>query len=178
MKRAALGVIAQRNLGEKIKTTAPIFFQMEGILRNYRNTNVTMQEIYNESRGGNDVRHWYLFDKNPSQIYQQMGVDSEYSSGDESEENVCNIVGVCKTETVGYTDAAYLSSFVIAEGYRNRGYSSIFLKMIMNSLKNMNYSRVVLRVKEENYAAQNCYIGNGFRTIEKRNGRYIQERRL
>lgn len=164
MRRLALSVMSQSAIQ---RGTSPVFTQAASMLSLYRKTPVTMDDIHRESRNSQEVRHWFLLDTTDS--------STSYIDSPDDYRQPPRLIGICKTESTLKSRAAYLSSLVINSDYRSTGCGKIFLKSILASLENMKYSRVILRVQEQNEIALKYYKGEGFKIVEKHNGRYIHE---
>jgi len=72
----------------------------------------------------------------------------------------------------------YLSSFVVAPEYRGTGLARPFLIGVLADAKDRGHDRVLLKVHEDNVAAQRLYAGVGFRSHQKLNKRYEMERMM
>jgi len=83
------------------------------------------------------------------------------------------VIAFCKTEETVKTNALYLSSFLIHPSYRGLGLGGTFLtKMLAQAPR---YSKVLLKVHEENPIAKQLYESHGFQTKQKWNKRYEME---
>lgn len=170
MRRLALSVTSQSAIHQR---TNAVFTQAASMLSLYRNTPVTMDDIYRESQNSQEVKHWFLIDTQPTSSF--IDYDTIDYDTDDNTNNGYKLVGICKTESTRKSRSAYISSLVINQEYRNSGYGKIFIKSILSSLENMKYSRVILRVQEQNEIALKYYKNEGFKIVEKHNGRYIHE---
>ena len=71
----------------------------------------------------------------------------------------------------------YLSSFWVAPDCRGTGTSAKFLTSVLADAKVRGYDRVLLKVHEDNVAAQRLYTGAGFVAQQKWNKRFEMELR-
>ena len=80
----------------------------------------------------------------------------------------------CKTEETR-SGHLYLSSFLIAPEYRRTGLSTLFLQSILTEAGGRMYTKVLLKVHEDNMAAYRLYNKIGFAQKQKLNNRYEME---
>ena len=81
----------------------------------------------------------------------------------------------CKTEETR-TGRLYLSSFVVTPSFRGAGIGKAFLTSVMDAAHQRGYDRILLKVHEDNRAAQRLYYDAGFVARQKWNKRYEMER--
>jgi len=82
------------------------------------------------------------------------------------------VLAFCKLEET-VNKNLYLSSFLIHPEHRGKGVGGLFLSTL---LKQLPHSKLLLKVHEENTAAQRLYAAHGFQTKQKWNKRYEMER--
>lgn len=85
-----------------------------------------------------------------------------------------NVAAFCKTEETR-SGFLYLSSFLMAPEYRRTGLSTLFLQSILQEANNRMYTKVLLKVHEDNRAAYRLYKKIGFSEKQKLNNRYEME---
>jgi len=86
------------------------------------------------------------------------------------------VVAFCRTDETQRRNALYLSSFVVAPAHRGTGVARPFLNEVLAGAKTRGFSRVLLKVHEDNPAAQRLYTTAGFKSTQKLNKRYEMER--
>ena len=113
----------------------------------YRNTAYTLQDFDAESKHPATRYSWMLDPAN-------------------------TVLAFCKLEETAHQNL-YLSSFLIHPAHRGLGVGGLFLSAL---LKQQAHSKLLLKVHEENEAAQRLYAAHGFQTKQKWNKRYEMER--
>ena len=86
-----------------------------------------------------------------------------------------DIAAFCRTDETRNGTALYLSSFVVAPANRGTGVARPFLTGVLADAVHRGHDRVLLKVHEDNEAAQRLYAGVGFRSNQKLNKRYEME---
>lgn len=89
-----------------------------------------------------------------------------------------SLAAFCRTDETNARTALYLSSFVVAPEYRGTGLARPFLTGVLADAKGRGHDRVLLKVHEDNVAAQRLYTGIGFQSQQKWNKRYEMERMM
>ena len=82
------------------------------------------------------------------------------------------VLAFCKLEETLHQNL-YLSSFLIHPERRGLGVGGLFLSTLV---KQQQGRKILLKVHEENEAAQRLYAAHGFQTKQKWNKRYEMER--
>jgi len=80
-------------------------------------------------------------------------------------------VAFCRTEETP-KGRLYLSSFLVAPQYRGTGVASAFLADVLQGARARGYEEILLKVHEDNVAAQRLYLNAGFEIQQKWNKRY------
>jgi ribosomal protein S18 acetylase RimI-like enzyme len=80
-------------------------------------------------------------------------------------------VAFCRTEETP-KGRLYLSSFLVAPPYRGTGVASAFLADVLRGARARGYEEILLKVHEDNVAAQRLYLHAGFEVQQKWNKRY------
>jgi ribosomal protein S18 acetylase RimI-like enzyme len=87
-----------------------------------------------------------------------------------------DVAAFCRTDETSRRTALYLSSFVVAPAFRGAGLARPFLDGVLADAKIQGHDRILLKVHEDNVAAQRLYENAGFQTQQKWNKRYEMER--
>lgn len=85
------------------------------------------------------------------------------------------VIAFCKTEETIKTNALYISSFLIHPEYRGQGLGGTFLSNLLEQARRDQYSKVLLKVHEDNPIAKQLYESHGFQSKQKWNKRYEME---
>jgi RimJ/RimL family protein N-acetyltransferase len=135
-----------------------LFNQIIDLIDDYRNGN-TSSNLYKKSGFNysdyysenefNNYNHYFLLDNN-------------------------KLMGLTRIELT-QKNTAYLSSFIINPEYRG-GYGKVFLNLVCSDLIKKNIDKIELKVHEDNFIAQNCYLKSGFKIDSKLNKRYIMNK--
>jgi ribosomal protein S18 acetylase RimI-like enzyme len=80
-------------------------------------------------------------------------------------------VAFCRTEETP-KGRLYLSSFLVAPSHRGTGVASAFLADVLRGARARGYEEILLKVHEDNVAAQRLYLHAGFEVQQKWNKRY------
>ena len=80
-------------------------------------------------------------------------------------------VAFCRTEETP-RGRLYLSSFLVAPQYRGTGVASAFLTDVLHGARARGFQEILLKVHEDNVAAQRLYLNAGFEIQQKWNKRY------
>jgi ribosomal protein S18 acetylase RimI-like enzyme len=80
-------------------------------------------------------------------------------------------VAFCRTEET-LRGRLYLSSFLVAPQYRGTGVASAFLTDVLHGARARGFQEILLKVHEDNVAAQRLYLNAGFEIQQKWNKRY------
>ena len=80
-------------------------------------------------------------------------------------------VAFCRTEETP-KGRLYLSSFLVTPPYRGTGVASAFLADVLRGARARGYEEILLKVHEDNVAAQRLYLHAGFEVQQKWNKRY------
>ena len=80
-------------------------------------------------------------------------------------------VAFCRTEET-VRGRLYLSSFLVAPQHRGTGIASAFLADVLHGARARGYEEILLKVHEDNTAAQRLYLNAGFEIQQKWNKRY------
>lgn len=80
-------------------------------------------------------------------------------------------VAFCRTEETP-RGRLYLSSFLVAPQHRGTGLASVFLADVLQGARARGYEEILLKVHEDNTAAQRLYLNAGFEIQQKWNKRY------
>ena len=107
------------------------------------------------------VRDW-LCERTPTAKFHAWWLDKELQA-------------YCRTDETR-SGHLYLSSFLVTPAFRGLGVSATFLDSVLRGAYNQGYERILLKVHEDNYAAQRLYINAGFKVKNKFNKRYEMER--
>lgn len=83
----------------------------------------------------------------------------------------------CKTEETR-TGRLYLSSFLVNPAFRGTHTGTTFLASLLGAAHMRGYEHVLLKVHEDNLAAQRLYGSAGFTSKQKWNQRYEMERMM
>ena len=83
-----------------------------------------------------------------------------------------DVAAFCRTDETNRGRALYLSSFVVAPAFRGTGLARPFLDGVLADAKTHGHDRVLLKVHEDNVAAQRLYGNAGFQSQQKWNKRY------
>ncbi|HOV33258.1 MAG TPA: ribosomal protein S18-alanine N-acetyltransferase [Candidatus Hydrogenedens sp.] len=85
-------------------------------------------------------------------------------------------------ELMGYAgywigfEEAHITKFTVAPEYRRKGFGTLFMNFIFEQARKKNVQKIVLEVREKNYAARRLYEKMGFQTIGTRYGYYSKTR--
>jgi len=129
-------------------------FNFSKYLSNYRLSNTTINDLVNENNNfiNNKLNYHLLLNK-------------------------MEIIGFCKTEETKLNNI-YLYSYIINPSYRGFGYNNLFMNLICNNLKDLNYNKIELKVHQDNIKAINTYTNNNYYITDKFNSRYIMNKQL
>jgi RimJ/RimL family protein N-acetyltransferase len=116
----------------------------------YRNTSFTFQDMLSENASHNG---FYAIAHN----------------------NNDTILGMCKLEPLKKYERVYLSSYIINPSVRGTGFNKEFLTAVLYHPQVQPYSRIELKVHEDNMKAYNTYKSLGFNALSKENKRHIME---
>ena len=119
----------------------------------YRQTPFTLQDLEAESKDPSAQYNWMLGPAN-------------------------TVAAFCKTEETKKGNAIYISSFLIHPKYRGLGLGAQFLSNLLEQARQDQYTKVILKVHEDNQTAQRLYTKQGFKSIQKWNKRFEMERLL
>jgi len=89
-----------------------------------------------------------------------------------------SILGICKLEPLKKYERVYLSSYIINPSVRGSGFNKHFLTSLLYNPVLQPYSRIELKVHEDNQKAYNTYKSIGFNTLAKEHKRHIMEYKL
>jgi ribosomal protein S18 acetylase RimI-like enzyme len=145
----------QRCLSQAVSTHRlfPVLPSLLPQIATYRQTPFTFQDLEAESKDPSMRYNWMLGPAN-------------------------TVAAFCKTEETARTKALYISSFLIHPSYRGLGLGGHFLSNLLEQARQDQYTKVILKVHEDNQTAQRLYINHGFQTKQKWNKRYEMERLL
>jgi len=105
------------------------------------------------------VRDW-LCERTPTAKFHAWWLDEQLQA-------------YCRTDETR-SGHLYLSSFLVTPAFRGLGVSTAFLDSVLRGAQ--GYERIMLKVHEDNYAAQRLYVNAGFKVKNKFNKRYEMER--
>jgi ribosomal protein S18 acetylase RimI-like enzyme len=80
-------------------------------------------------------------------------------------------VAFCRTEET-LRGRLYLSSFLVAPQHRGTGVAAAFLADVLHGARARGFQEILLKVHEDNAAAQRLYLNAGFEIQQKWNKRY------
>lgn len=84
------------------------------------------------------------------------------------------IIGYSMLRTFGIFPYPTFGGFVHRD-YRGKGYGKELLKKTLKKAKELNFEKVLLKVKEENIIAINLYNKVGFKELQKEKDQYWME---
>ena len=80
------------------------------------------------------------------------------------------VIGICVLQVV--LDEAHVNYFAVNQKYREKGFGSYFMKYLIEKCENLNITKILLEVSQNNLKAEKFYNRFDFHTVGTRKNYY------